>query len=68
MLLDFGGIDGAWQQAWKCLGCGRELLVDVERQAEDDLAKEGVVREQDSLIEARRRRAARGRGTSLSAS
>jgi hypothetical protein len=36
MLLDFGGLDGGWYRAWKCLGCGRETLDNAVVQAEDD--------------------------------
>jgi len=36
MLLDFGGPDGGWERAWKCLGCGREMLDNAGAQAADD--------------------------------
>jgi hypothetical protein len=55
MLLDFGGIDGDWQQTWKCLACGREIYIDARRQAEDDLIKERVSLEQGLITETRRR-------------
>ena len=42
MLLDFGGADGEWERAWKCLGCGREILDDPERQTEDDRLRERI--------------------------
>jgi hypothetical protein len=42
MLLDFGGADGEWERAWKCLGCGREILDDAARQTEDDRLLERI--------------------------
>jgi len=37
MLLDYSDVQEGTQQVWKCLGCGREMLLDVEAQATDDL-------------------------------
>lgn len=45
MLLDFGGLDGTWERAWKCLGCGRETLDNARVQAEDDRLLEGIRRD-----------------------
>jgi transposase-like protein len=36
MLFEFGGSVGASEWAWKCVGCGREVLADALKQAEDD--------------------------------
>jgi len=36
MLFEFGGMDGVFERAWKCVGCGRELLADAVKQAQDD--------------------------------
>jgi hypothetical protein len=35
MLLDYGAAVEGWQRMWKCLGCGREILFDPVRRAED---------------------------------
>jgi transposase-like protein len=45
MLLDFGGPDGGWERAWKCLGCGREMLDNTGAQAADDRLLEGIRRD-----------------------
>lgn len=45
MLLDVTDIVEAWQQVWKCLGCGRETLVDPERRAEDERMLAGIIRQ-----------------------
>jgi transposase-like protein len=36
MLFEYGGTDGASEWAWKCVGCGQEVLADVAKQAHDD--------------------------------
>lgn len=36
MLMDFADVAEAWQPVWKCLGCGREMIADEERFAEDE--------------------------------
>ncbi len=45
MLLDFGGTDGGWERAWKCLGCGRETLDNVLVQQADDRLLEDIRRD-----------------------
>ncbi|HZU14748.1 MAG TPA: hypothetical protein VFB58_18070 [Chloroflexota bacterium] len=42
MLLEFGSNSEGYARAWKCLGCGREVLADPERQAEDDRLKDMI--------------------------
>ena len=36
MLLDFTASPEGYERLWKCLGCGREILHDPVRQAEDE--------------------------------
>jgi len=40
MLLDFESTLNGWQRTWKCLGCGREIMQDSRKQAEDDRMRE----------------------------
>lgn len=47
MLLDFESTLNGWQRTWKCLGCGREVLQDREKQAEDDRMRE-LIRSADN--------------------
>jgi transposase-like protein len=45
MLLDYGDTLEAYQQVWKCMGCGREMLHDTKRQDEEDRQFGGVTAE-----------------------
>lgn len=47
MLLDYESTLNGWQRTWKCLGCGREILQDSEKQAEDDRLKELITTTDD---------------------
>jgi transposase-like protein len=42
MLLDYSDTVDGYQPTWKCLGCGRELFMDAERQAQDEQLLEGI--------------------------
>lgn len=46
MVLDVSDTYEAWQPMWKCLGCGREIIHDDSRQAEDDRLLERIRGEQ----------------------
>lgn len=53
VLLDFADAAEAMQPIWKCLGCGREMLLDREAQSQDEqlLAR---IRLEESRLLARR--------------
>jgi DNA-directed RNA polymerase subunit RPC12/RpoP len=53
VLLDFADAVEAMQPVWKCLGCGREMLVDSAAQNQDEqlLAR---IRDEESRLLARR--------------
>jgi hypothetical protein len=42
MILDAEGNDDGDTPVWKCLGCGRSLYVDPERQAEDERLRQRI--------------------------
>lgn len=42
MLLDYGDSVEVRQRIWKCMGCGREMFLDPERQDEEDRQFGGV--------------------------
>lgn len=42
MLLDFSDALEGSEHVWKCLGCGRELLHDPVRQAEEERLLKGI--------------------------
>jgi hypothetical protein len=42
MILDFSDIAEAYERTWKCLGCGREVFENAERQAEDEQLLERI--------------------------
>lgn len=53
VLLDYADAIEAMQPIWKCLGCGRETLIDTNAQTEDEqlLAR---IRVEESRLLARR--------------
>ncbi|GAC1445093.1 MAG: hypothetical protein NVSMB52_05380 [Chloroflexota bacterium] len=46
MVLSVSDTYEAWQPMWKCLGCGREIIRDESRQAEDEKLLERIRGEQ----------------------
>ena len=52
MIVDYTAPEDGYTPVWKCLGCGRSLLLDGERQAEDDRNRRRIVRSisEDSRI------------------
>jgi hypothetical protein len=42
MLPDYGDTMDPYRQVWKCMGCGREMFLDPERQDEEDRQLDGV--------------------------
>lgn len=50
VLLDFSDAAEAMQPVWKCLGCGRETLIDAEAQSEDERLLERIRIEESRLL------------------
>jgi hypothetical protein len=42
MLLGYGDTLDVYQPMWKCMGCGREMFHDTERQREEDRQLGGI--------------------------
>jgi DNA-directed RNA polymerase subunit RPC12/RpoP len=56
VLLDFADAIEAMQPVWKCLGCGREMLLDPEAQSQDELLLERIRVEESRLLARRQGR------------
>jgi hypothetical protein len=50
MLLDFADPAEGPQEVWRCLGCGREMLFDPERRAEDQRLIDRILQEEGSRV------------------
>lgn len=55
VLLDFSDTMEAMQPIWKCLGCGREMMIDTGAQQEDEMLLERIRTEEQRLLVRRQR-------------